>query len=563
MSKSPECIEIGLVLAGAVSAGAYTAGVLDLLVEALDAWEDAKARGDDVPNHDVRLKIIVGASAGGMNGAIAASALPYAFPPAREPEAAAANPFYVPWVKSIDIVGMLGSSDLNDDGGVPSFLDTGVIDSIAVNGLKPPGAATPKTRKWLADPFRVTMTVTNLRGVRYRVLFEGAGRDAGAPAPAHDMSLHRDFLCFAATAQAGKSAAPLPGAVHLNADRDDASWETLAQVALATGAFPLFLKSRYLERDWADYEDRVTYVDGQGNRVSVAPHGPHTGCGSYRFEAVDGGAMNNEPFDLAASVLPSPPSETEAGGVIVMIDPFVDPLPDDSGDKRTTLLGTIGRLLGAYKNQSRFVGGDWIAARDRNIFDRFLVAPSRTTSVGRKLEGDEALATGRLSGFLGFFDEEFRAHDFMLGRHNCRRFLENYFTLPADFALFASWRNDTNLTAKFGRDDAEGYRRLQIIPVVADSTVAPDWPIVKDHLRKSAAGREVRIHDRIDRLVDERMKRVSKLLLEDALRRLDVEPWLFKALVKAYAALPLAIARWTLRTRLRTAFGAALRDMEE
>jgi hypothetical protein len=31
--------EIGLVLAGAVSAGAYTAGVLDFLYEALDYWD--------------------------------------------------------------------------------------------------------------------------------------------------------------------------------------------------------------------------------------------------------------------------------------------------------------------------------------------------------------------------------------------------------------------------------------------------------------------------------------------------------------------------------------------
>ena len=31
-------IDLGLALAGAVSGGAYTAGVLDCLVEALDAW---------------------------------------------------------------------------------------------------------------------------------------------------------------------------------------------------------------------------------------------------------------------------------------------------------------------------------------------------------------------------------------------------------------------------------------------------------------------------------------------------------------------------------------------
>ena len=34
--------EIGLTLGGTVSAGAYTAGVLDYLLEALDAWTRAK-----------------------------------------------------------------------------------------------------------------------------------------------------------------------------------------------------------------------------------------------------------------------------------------------------------------------------------------------------------------------------------------------------------------------------------------------------------------------------------------------------------------------------------------
>ena len=38
--------EIGLVMAGAVSAGAYAAGVVDFLIQALDQWHEGK-RGDD------------------------------------------------------------------------------------------------------------------------------------------------------------------------------------------------------------------------------------------------------------------------------------------------------------------------------------------------------------------------------------------------------------------------------------------------------------------------------------------------------------------------------------
>jgi len=38
--------QIGLTMSGAISAGAYTAGVIDFLAEALDAWEDARSGPD-------------------------------------------------------------------------------------------------------------------------------------------------------------------------------------------------------------------------------------------------------------------------------------------------------------------------------------------------------------------------------------------------------------------------------------------------------------------------------------------------------------------------------------
>ena len=58
--------EIGLVMAGAASAGAYTAGVVDFLIEALQAWEDAKATGDPrSPTTRSRSSVAAGTSAGG------------------------------------------------------------------------------------------------------------------------------------------------------------------------------------------------------------------------------------------------------------------------------------------------------------------------------------------------------------------------------------------------------------------------------------------------------------------------------------------------------------------
>ena len=69
--------QIGLTMSGAISAGAYTAGVLDFLIEALDAWEDARngPDADTVPGHRVGIKVMSGASAGAITAAICAIAL--------------------------------------------------------------------------------------------------------------------------------------------------------------------------------------------------------------------------------------------------------------------------------------------------------------------------------------------------------------------------------------------------------------------------------------------------------------------------------------------------------
>ena len=76
----PATLDIGLVMAGAVSAGAYTGGTLDFLLQALDEWYAAKGR-PDVPPHDVVIRVATGASAGGMTTAMLAASLRERVPP--------------------------------------------------------------------------------------------------------------------------------------------------------------------------------------------------------------------------------------------------------------------------------------------------------------------------------------------------------------------------------------------------------------------------------------------------------------------------------------------------
>jgi len=56
---------------GITMAGAYTAGAIDYLFEALRRWEDEKrnSRGP-VPPHEIQIDVIGGASAGGITAAL-------------------------------------------------------------------------------------------------------------------------------------------------------------------------------------------------------------------------------------------------------------------------------------------------------------------------------------------------------------------------------------------------------------------------------------------------------------------------------------------------------------
>src|SRR5438045_1183814 len=113
-----KAFEIGLVMAGAMSAGAYTAGVLDFLIEALDQWYGAQ-EGDDprCPRHDVSRKVMAGTSAGGMSTAIAAAQFCQAFAPVKSPSppGPVRNKLFESWVQGIDIARLLETSDLDAD----------------------------------------------------------------------------------------------------------------------------------------------------------------------------------------------------------------------------------------------------------------------------------------------------------------------------------------------------------------------------------------------------------------------------------------------------------------
>lgn len=532
--------EIGLVLAGAVSAGAYTAGVMDFLFQALDAWNAAKKAGEDVPRHSVRLRVIAGASAGGINGAIAAAASRYEFPPATAASGSgdlAANPFYDTWVRRVRIEDLLDTSDLDGGGELRALLNCSSLREIANGAIDFSGpAADPEVRAWLADPLRLALTVTDLGGVPYAVRF------AGGSGLSHEMTMHSDHLEFGAPVFQVPGADDLPPDVmqlSLRNGRGERGWPELASAALATSAFPLALEAPQIGRQPTDYEYRFAYMTGQGEKIFALPWPPPLERQPiHRFWAVDGGTMNNEPFDVAHTILAGRKGENPRTGdaavrAIVMVDPFSD-MAGENSKVGPTLPSQASALLRAFKAQTRFKQIDLSLAQAADVYSRFLVSPTRGDH-----RGAAAIASGGLGGFFGFFDESFRHHDFMLGRRNCQRFLRDWFVLPAANPVVAG-----SGAGFLSRADARSGH-AQIVPLVgaaAENVPRPAWP-------DGAFGGWSAVGGRVERRLD----RVYRTIRDATIAKLTGGSRFWGAIFRAYIWLA-----WKLKGRSKIV--AFLRD---
>ncbi|MBV8063362.1 MAG: patatin-like phospholipase family protein [Nevskia sp.] len=479
--KAP-VFRVGLAMAGAVSAGAYTAGVLDFLFEALDAWHDAKARGEAVPRHQLALDVASGASAGAMCAALLAAVLPYDFPHVRldaqrQPSPGASdNPFYRAWVEDIDIRPMLDPADLAG-GQLPALLNCGVIDRILYQALD--YRAPLKARPYVTRPFVNRYTIGNLRGVPYDLSYRGL-RQASDAVYAHDDAL--GFLVGGAGMPAPAACAGGYARVDERASSSAPDWHNLGEAALASGAFPIFLRPRALRRDAGDYASRRYYNPDPGqdqHEVAVPPAWPDGKApADYDFVAVDGGIFTNEPLDLAREVLQGAaghaPQGAAADSAVLMIAPFVG----RPGAGSRVPLGPPHRLLlpllFSFIAQCRFKPADLVLAQDPNVYNRFLVAPTASAS---PQAAPYWIAGGPLQGFFGFLHREFRKHDFQLGRRNCQNFLRQYFRLPAGNPVVAYGYGHLPPAQRQAWLDPDG--QLPIIPLIggvsADEALC-DWP---------------------------------------------------------------------------------------
>jgi len=441
MAEKP--FRVGVNMAGAVSAGAYTAGVLDFLIEALDAWYDAKERfkqgqGKPVPMHDISLDVFSGASAGGMCAAIAAVMVQGEFAYIHDTNATGTtNRFYESWVNKIDIRELLKDEDLKSGEPVVSLLDCTIIDQIAEYALQP---GKPKKRAYISPNLTLFLTLTNLTGIPYALNDKG---------PVEESTLyHPDRLRFETVLPGSPTTTPTAKPLPLG-QPDQGAWGLLREAAKATGAFPIFLAPRMLAREKLDYERPMWQsVNLKANRDDpILPAGWKDIPERFNTVNVDGGVMDNDPFDLAHDYLASfnarpednqnPRDPLKAEAAVLTVAPF--PSSDAPNWKpdfaaSAAIPAALGSLASAVIAQSRFFGESLALILKGTESSRYLIAPS-DNSLPR---GVPSLQCGSLGAFGGFFERKFRAHDYQLGRRNCQLFLQKQFVIPAANPIVSS-----------------------------------------------------------------------------------------------------------------------------
>lgn len=556
--------EIGLVLSGTVSAGPYTAGVIDYLIEALDAWYKAKSEKapgsvKTVPSHDVKLRVIAGNSGGAMTTSIIPGVLfgefkhfkgdrkpngDFVVPADRE------NRLYYSWVSQIDITKLLARED-KETKELASLLDCTEIDHITKKIIDVQPKAEP--RQYLCDFVDIYLTFTNIEGVPYKIGFEGGE---------HTMVNHADYQHFILS----KADPRIDLGGNPNLLEDDPTWldaktvgtnstpgwSEFRRAAVSSGSFPVVLKGQFFaERTKLSYDDRrwnipLPKVDHNGvcyELAKIPPSWPAEPA-SITFSAVDGGMANNDPLEYGRLGLTrepdghSPRKPKEAKKAVIMIAPLnqsnTQPKEETKPKKRALMIDVIQSIIPVFLDQSRFKYGELKLALSQDVRSRFLIAPSDVSDTEPKVQYKNAIYGSMLSAFGGFLWEGYRQHDYLLGRRNCQWFLQQHFVLPLANPIMTAGYADIENPGNFQNAHGE-YQiipRMQSIPRIP----APDRVTCVAKKIRTKIGQPVR--QRIDFILDrlpESFKEAPAVLkiLASVADNFIVQPFLAGALTKA------------------------------
>jgi|GEM_PF-371988 len=503
-----EIFSLGITMAGAVSAGCYTAGVMDYLFEILDLWERAKKGEYDtlkkhhalIPNHQVRIDAMGGASAGGMTTTMSAIyALNGAINPVKKPgeiKEVKNNILYDSWVLMDDNNTADGRSlfekvwDTNDldEGKFGSLLNSGFIDTIADNAFHTNGemsleSNTVNLPSYISKDLQLLYSHCFLRGIPLDVNFETPISKFGRKSviPNHSTFEHYIITQY-----------------HLNKgvkpDTDKYLWlnpyekpyaDILKLSTIATGAFPIGLAFReFTTEHLSDKYIRTAIkrvITGEFGKDDPDPDGKielKFLRKNYSSIAIDGGAINNEPYREVLSILHHQNSNAPADGYprygIIMIDPFPDRAQlEKSHSKPNDAIDVAQAIIGTLTDQSRIKRREMLETDPSDSFKSIIFPRKWKRNEDGGINGPpDTITCAAAMAFGGFLDIRFRQHDFFLGRNNARNFFRYFFSFPYFkhendrskddiHPIHRNWTPEMVETFKFEKD---GTWYLPIIP---------------------------------------------------------------------------------------------------
>lgn len=533
-NSAPYVYHLGITMAGAVSAGSYTGGVMDYLIRCLQRWEQAK-RGEYLPQfrnlippHQVVIDAMGGASAGGMTTTMTVLTLLRGDYKPIDPEeivgikTPTGNLFYDSWIGLNDtpadgatLIQMLKDDDLlGQEGKFPSLFNSNPIDAIAGKAFDIQGDMEELRKNlppFIAPDLEVILTLTSLRGIPVHIDFNyfAVRRQTqlatNSPAPAHRMQQHRIVAHFKLDYHE-----PADKNKYLHFDPTNPQKAALIKaVTIGSGAFPVGLRPRWfaLGQIPIEYIRQSTLRQLQRNIDESNPDfqmdldkllPDFKNRESFEFTAVDGGTLNNEPFGEVAQILEE--KKNAQGEDLIHIDPpnftiiMIDPFPSfeeemEDGKNYDELHRIVAPLVGAMRRQAMFKPLPSLK-KYASDYPRTLVYPTRYAvepqtgdpkDLGFKRRGEKdkaPICCASMHAFGGFLSEDFRKHDFALGQINCRNFLRAVLSFeynPADNICHPMHQSWTPEMVEAFKVVIKGKTYLPVIPDV-------DWLIERDNL---------------------------------------------------------------------------------
>ncbi len=315
-------------MAGAVTAGAYSAGCLYYLLRNLELWQRKKENKEctSIPCHKVTLEVLGGASAGSMVTAIAALTFGLNKEIENIEDLDITDLQYDAWVNLLDKEEDVKKGTLmellkpnkkgSENAGKFSLFNSDFLDRLRDRIIDK--IIDSEKRAWpvyISEHLQILFTLTSLNGVPVGVSFS-KDKPESPESPVHYMNLHqvtshhkrdpedKDTSPFIKLPRVNNLilSKPISDEEKRVKARRKKEMQDFVDYALASGAFPIgfppvdlnlsgtLLKHHLEEYFFKDYSKKL--ILGKAAKAS-----------KFNFTAIDGGTLNNEPFVEVKNIL--------------------------------------------------------------------------------------------------------------------------------------------------------------------------------------------------------------------------------------------------------------------